>query len=135
MASFASAAPNYKAASKTVSERALGRSYANLYHHMGSKDHFTHFRCVVHGLPYDEAAWIKYTLGNNHGPQRSQVKQSGEVTKQVAKRKGIREIHGAAHLSATKRAAGASTPLPSPLPVPHPSHPRRTCHLLHHSLA
>jgi hypothetical protein len=54
-------------------KRDAGRYFNNVWKHMGSKMHWKNFRLRVHGLQYDEGAWLKYTLGNQHGPERTKV--------------------------------------------------------------
>ena len=44
-----------------------GNSWHNLWHHMGSKNHWKHFRERVFKMPYSEVAWQTYTAGNKHG--------------------------------------------------------------------
>ena len=51
--------------------RANGLAMCNILSHLGSKGHWTHFRQRVYGLPYDEAAWLQFTMNNQHGPARA----------------------------------------------------------------
>ena len=60
---------------------------------MGSKEHFTHFRRRAFNLAYDEAAWLKYTHGNPHGPARAQ--RGAQAQKRKAETALNKEAKGA----------------------------------------
>ena len=51
--------------------RPTGPSFCSVLHHMGTKEHFTNFRQRCFHLPFDELAWLNYSIGNQHGPQRA----------------------------------------------------------------
>jgi hypothetical protein len=51
--------------------RACGNAYNNLLKHLGSKDHWKHFRRHAYNLPFDETSWTEYTMGNQYGPARA----------------------------------------------------------------
>ena len=95
---------------------------------MGSQVHWKTFRKQVHGLDFDEAAWQKYTGGNQYGPSRVKWKRSGALTKGASERAAQKLCNAQRHLTANKRAKAAAeqglpdapdaSPLPATMPMP-----------------
>ena len=109
-------------------KRSCGRYFCNLFVHMGSQVHWKTFRKQVHGLDFDEAAWQKYTGGNQYGPSRVKWKRSGALTKGASARAAQKFCNAQRHLTANKRAKAAAeqglpdAPDASPLPGTMPMH-------------
>jgi len=80
--------------------RNAGPSLCNVMHHMGSKAHWTNFRRDVFDQPFDEAAWLAFTAGNQHGPARATrtAQYQSRAANSAAKSEAVQRAKRQAHL-------------------------------------
>ena len=80
--------------------RNAGLRLSNVMMHMCSKAHWTNFRRNVFDQPFDEAAWLAFTAGNQHGPARA--KRTAQYQSRAAssdlKREAVQRAKRQAHL-------------------------------------
>ena len=77
-----------------------GLNFSNVMMHMCSKAHWTNFRRNVFDQPFDEAAWLAFTAGSQHGPARA--KRTAQYQSRAAssdlKREAVQRAKRQAHL-------------------------------------